>query len=313
MQQQISWFKALADPTRLRVLAALAHGDLSVTDLTCVLRQSQPRVSRHLKLMTDAGLIERFKEGAWVFYRLADTPEASRFIHAVLPHLDPSDGPLARDAERLKAVRQDRSAEAERYFAAHAGDWDAMKALNLPEEAVEAAIVQALTTRPVRALVDIGTGTGRMLEVMAPAITRGTGVDLSREMLAVARARLSAAGCDHCQVRLGDMYTLPAQDGEFDAAVLHQVLHFAEDPPAALREAARVLAPGGRLLVVDLAPHEREDLRAVHAHRRLGFADQTIEAWARAAGLAMADPLTFDGGELVVKLWIADKQQEPGL
>lgn len=307
MSDSLSWFKALADPTRLRVLATLSHGDLSVTDLTMVLRQSQPRVSRHLKLMTDAGLIERFKEGAWVFYRLADQSDAGRFIAAVLPHLDVSQGEFARDAERLAALRNERAEEAERYFADHAGDWDALRDLHGADAPVEAAVRAALAGRRIDTLLDIGTGTGRMLEVMTGSYERGIGVDRSRAMLAVARARLTAGGYDQCQVRLGDMYALPMADGEADAAILHQVLHFAEDPAAAIREAARALAPAGRLLVVDLAPHDREDLRTLHAHRRLGFTDATISGWQQAAGLTPAAPVHIDGGNLTVAVWAADK------
>jgi SAM-dependent methyltransferase len=310
MQDQITWLKALADPTRLRVVVALAHGDLSVTDLTLVLRQSQPRVSRHLKLMTEAGLIERFKEGAWVFYRLAEGTQASGFVAAVLPFLQSGGGDFARDGERLTQVREERRAQAERYFAEHAGDWNALHALDAPEAAVEAAIVEAFAGRTPSALLDIGTGTGRILDVMAGQISKGTGIDLSREMLAVARARLTDSGRDHCQVRLGDMYALPVHDGEFDAAVLHQVLHFAEDPAAVIREAARALGPGGRLVVADLAPHDREDLRTTHAHRRLGFADPAMDSWMTAAGLVAAPTVTIPGTSLTVKLWIADKPEK---
>ena len=159
-----------------------------------------------------------------------------------------------------------------------------------------------------RGLIDIGTGTGRMLELLAPLVANALGIDPSREMLAVARVNIEQAGLANCLVRLGDMYQLPLPDASFDAAIIHQVLHYADRPAAAVAEAARVLRPGGSLTMVDFAPHALEFLRDEHAHRRLGFADNDIAAWCRAAGLEPGPPHRLSGDPLTVVIWTARRR-----
>ena len=288
----------------------LALGELNVSDLTEILGQSQPRISRHLKLLTEAGLIERQREGSWAFFRLAGSEPGAGLARALIARLDGDDAELTRDRERLAEVRAGRAEAAAAYFREHARDWENIRALHVEETAVEAAIHAAVGTKPVRALLDIGTGTGRIIELVGPQADRAVGVDASLDMLAVARANLARQGLISAQLRQGDIYALPVQPQSFDLVVVHQVLHFLDEPAKAIREAARALAPGGRLLIVDFAPHELEFLRDAHAHRRLGFASETVEQWLRQAGLEpeLHRDLAPPGGEqdkLTVSLWLA--------
>ena len=300
--------KAAGEATRLRILVLLAEAELTVSDLTEILRQSQPRLSRHLRLLAEAGLVERFREGSWAFFRLAERGGGAASARALLGRLDPDDPVIARDRERLAAVRSARAAAAQNYFRRHAAQWDRIRKLHVADAAVEDAIRLALADRPIRALLDLGTGTGHMLELFAPDIERGLGLDLSLDMLALARARLDRAGLKHCSVRQGDIYDLALPRDGFDVVIIHQVLHFLDDSARALREAARVLRPGGRLLVVDFAPHDLEFLRQDHAHRRLGFAVETVAQWLEAAGLDVLRQQTFPPGpegKIAVSLWLA--------
>ena len=302
--------KAAGEETRLRVLALLAEAELTVSDLTDILRQSQPRISRHLKLLVEAGLVERFREGTWAFFRLAEHGGGADVARALIERLNPGDQTIARDRERLSSVRQARATAAQAYFRAHAAEWDRIRKLHVADEAVEDAIRAALSDKPFRSLLDLGTGTGRMLEMFGPDIERGLGLDLSLDMLLLARDRLERAGLRNCSVRQGDIYDLPLANDSFDVVILHQVLHFLDDGARAIREAARVLRPGGRLLVVDFALHEQEFLREQFAHRRLGFAPDTVMQWITASGL---DPVMHTSlapepgseGKIAVSLWLA--------
>ncbi len=302
--------KAAGEETRLRVLALLGEAELTVSELTDILRQSQPRISRHLKLLAEAGLVERFREGTWAFFRLAEQGGGATVARALLERLDPADPVMARDRERLADVRAARAAAAQAYFRAHAAEWDRIRKLHVPEAAVEEAIRAALAHKPFRSLLDLGTGTGRMLELFGPGIERGLGLDLSLEMLAIARDRLERTGLKHCSVRQGDLYDLPLGNDTFDVVILHQVLHFLDDGARAIKEASRVLRPGGRLLVVDFAPHEQEFLREQFAHRRLGFAPETVTQWMTASGLEPVmhrslSPEPGSDGTIAVCLWLA--------
>jgi ubiquinone/menaquinone biosynthesis C-methylase UbiE/DNA-binding transcriptional ArsR family regulator len=301
--------KAAGEDTRLRVLVLLAEAELTVSDLTQILRQSQPRISRHLKLLVEAGLIERFREGAWAFFRLAERGPSAELARALVARIDTADPTALRDRDRLAAVRTARAAAAQDYFRSHAAQWDRIRKLHVTDEAVEAAIREALADRPFRSLLDLGTGTGRILEMFGPGLERGLGVDLSLDMLLLARARIERAGLRHCSVRQGDIYDLAVPAASFDVVIIHQVLHFLDDGARAIREAARVLAPSGRLLVVDFAPHDLEFLREEHAHRRLGFASETVEQWMRAAGLDLTlhrslAPEPGSDGKIAVSLWL---------
>jgi ubiquinone/menaquinone biosynthesis C-methylase UbiE len=301
--------KAAGEATRLRVLALLGEAELTVSDLTEILRQSQPRISRHLRLLAEAGLVDRFREGSWAFFRLGEKGGSAALARELIGRLDPADPTLARDRERLAAVRASRAAAAQAYFRRHAVEWDRIRRLHAADEAVEEAMRAALADRPFRSLLDLGTGTGRMLELFGAGIERALGLDMSLDMLSLARARLDRAGLKHCSVRQGDIYDLALPRDSFDVVIIHQVLHFLDDGGRAIHEAARVLRPAGRLLVVDFAPHDLEFLRDEHAHRRLGFAPEAVTQWMRAAGLdpmlqRSLAPEPSSDGKVAVSLWL---------
>ncbi|RHW19156.1 methyltransferase domain-containing protein [Sphingomonas gilva] len=303
MSPALDIFRAVGDATRLRILALLRRMELSVGELAQVLGQSQPRVSRHVKILCDAGIAERRKEGSWVFVALGAAERVAPLI-AAIDAWPGEDHWAVADAARLAAVRADRAAAAAAWFEANAGEWDAIRSLHIAESEVEAAMARILGDRPVAKLVDIGTGTGRMLELFAGGARSAIGIDRSSEMLRLARAKLSAQGLDHAELRQADFTALPLDAAAADLAILHHVLHFAQEPEAVIAEAARVLAPGGRLLIADFAPHEREELRTRDAHARLGFGDAQMAGWFDAAGLETAAVETLEGGELTVKLWL---------
>jgi ArsR family transcriptional regulator len=304
-------FQALADPTRLRIVALLRVMELSVGELAQVLGQSQPRVSRHLKILADAGVLERRKEGSWVFLTLAEAERVEPLFALIDDWADPATQRLfAADAARTESVRAERAEAANRYFASHAEVWDQIRSLHVAESEVERAIDRALGKRPLGRLVDVGTGTGRMIELFGPRAAQAVGIDRSSDMLRLARAKLEAAGI-HSSLRQGDMYALPLADQSADSVIIHQVLHYAHSPAVAVAEAARVLAPGGTLLVVDFAAHEREELRETDAHIRLGFEDEAMAGWFAAAGLEIDRIEHLEGGELTVTLWRGVKAAIP--
>jgi ArsR family transcriptional regulator len=294
----------------LRLLVLCARGELTVSELAQILAQSQPRVSRHLKLLCEAGLLDRSREGSWVFYRLSVGSPAGALSRHLVAACGEADETIALDLQRLRAIKRQRAEMAAAYFRENAAHWHKIRSLHVDEREVEAALSEIVGALAARDLIDIGTGTGRMLEILSPLVGYALGIDQSREMLAVARVNLERAGLSNGLVRLGDMYQLPLADNSFDAAIIHQVLHYADRPAAALAEAARVLRPGGTLVVVDFAPHALEYLRDEHAHRRLGFADCDVEAWSRAAGLDPGPPRRLPGDPLTVVIWTARRQPQ---
>jgi len=304
-------FQALADPTRLRILALLRRMELSVGELAQVLGQSQPRVSRHLKILADAGVLERRKEGSWVFLTLGDAERVEPLFAMIDEWADvATQMSFSADAARTESIRTERPEAASRHFAGIAEVWDQIRSLHVAESEVERAIDHALGKRPLGRLVDIGTGTGRMIELFGPRAALAIGIDRSSEMLRLARVKLEAAGIQS-SLRQGDMYALPLTDQSADSVIIHQVLHYAHSPASAIAEAARVLAPGGRLLVVDFAAHEREELRVRDAHIRLGFEDEVMAGWFSAAGLEVDEIQHLKGGELTVTLWSGVKAALP--
>ncbi|QQS13674.1 MAG: metalloregulator ArsR/SmtB family transcription factor [Rhodospirillales bacterium] len=305
MEETLAVLRAMAEETRLRILALAARDQLTVSEIVDVLGQSQPRVSRHLKLMVEAGLLERAREGQWAYFRLARASgHAATLARDLAARLPMDDGVLAADQARLDDLKRRRENRAVAYFRRNAERWDQLRALHVADGEIEAALLAHLPGRG-ETLLDIGTGTGRILEIMAPRFDRVIGIDQSREMLAVARANLARSGLANAEIRRGDMYALPLPAAAVDVVTIHQVLHYAEDPAAVLREAARVLAPGGVALVVDFAPHDLVELRREHAHVHLGFADNQVEGWLTAAGFAVEPPTRLPGQRLMVGVWRA--------
>ena len=298
-----SFYQALADPTRLRILSLLRAMELSVGELAQLLGQSQPRVSRHVRILSDSGLVGRRKEGSWVYLQLAEQGRTES-LFALTGGFDPeAEQQFSADLGRLDTVRHDRAEAARRYFEAHAATWESVRALHVADAEIERAIASMLQDRPLGQLLDIGTGTGRMLELFAPRAKSAIGIDRSSEMLRLARVRLDEAGVSGANLRQGDMNALPLADRSADSIILHQVLHYAQQPGSAILEAARVLSAGGQLLVIDFAQHDRAELKEKDAHLRLGFADDAMRGWFAAAGLGLDRIERLEGGELTIILW----------
>ena len=314
MQTILSSLRAAGEPTRLRILSILSSGELTVSELTYILRQSQPRISRHLKLLADSGLMERHPEASWVFYRLVQAPGFMEFLGQLLEALPSDDPTLMGDRARLTHVRRERTARADAYFSANAMDWEDIRSRHLPEKDIEARIAELLPSETVGNLVDLGTGTGRMLELFGSLAEKATGFDLNPDMLTLARSRLQELGYSNCFVQQGDATQIPFANEDADVVIIHQVLHFLDNPIMAIGEAARILAPNGKLIVVDFAPHDMENLRDEHAHRRLGFEAKEIQSWMIDVGLA---PETFenlgddqDKSNLTVSIWSGSKTKK---
>ena len=303
MEALLAGLRAAGEPTRLRLLALCAHGELSVSELTQILSQSQPRVSRHLKLLVEAGLLMRIREGSLVFYRIADGHESAYLARTLVDLLPDNDTELSRDLNRLDIIRQKRAELAENYFQENASHWGKIRALHVPEADVEAKLLQLVGPTRIGTHLDIGTGTGRMLELFAAQTERGIGLDLNSEMLAIARTQLGGDEYRHVHIRKGDMYNMPIDDATVDLATLHLVLHYSLEPTAVIAEAARTLKKGGRLIIVDFAAHGEEHLRTDHKHQRLGFSDREIIQAMEQAGLEVGTTDALAGDPLTVKIW----------
>jgi ArsR family transcriptional regulator len=306
MEAFLTLLRAAAEDTRLRILALAAREDLTVSDYVHVLGQSQPRVSRHLKLLVEGGLLERFREAQFTRFRLVTGGEDAAMVREFVRRLDPKHPRLAADRARLEALQLRRQTAAVRFFRDNAQRWDELRALHVADREIERALAHHLPLNSKR-LLDIGTGTGRLLEVLAPKVEHAVGIDQSREMLALARANLARAGIDNAEIRQADMYALPFEAQSFDVVTIHHVLHYADDPASALAEAARVTKAGGVVLVVDFSPHDLVELKREHAHVHLGFADNQVQGWLRSAGLVPLDPLHFPGRRLMTGIWRGER------
>ncbi|MDB5448102.1 MAG: transcriptional regulator, ArsR family [Phenylobacterium sp.] len=311
--QAVDMLRAAGEPTRLRILALLAREELAVLELCRVLDQSQPRVSRHLKLLAEAGLVERFPDGAWVFYRLTAGGPAAELVAETLARIDPADLGLARDAHQLSQVRSERAADAAEYFARNAAHWDEIRSLYVAETDVEQAILAAAGPGPFKRLVDLGSGTGRMLTLFGPRVEQALGLDLSQQMLNIARNHVAEAGLTRCELRHGDIFGTRLPDASADLVVVHQVLHYLADPATAVREAGRIVSDAGKLIIVDFAPHALEFLREQHQHRRLGFSEAEMKRWLADAGFPVVQSSALKPAQkegLTVKIWTAERGRQ---
>jgi len=314
-----SLIRALADPTRLRIMRLLSTMELAVGELAHVLGQSQPRVSRHIAILCDAGLAERRREGSWVFLRstvsAAGEATMGREIARLLASAEREDtdfaSECAADRRQLAQIRDTRERSAAEYFARHADEWDILRAMLAPAEQVEQALVAALGGASLGRLLDIGTGTGRIAQLLVGQASHVTALDKSPEMLRLARARLQHLPSGTLDLVQADFGALPFAAGQFDTVIFHQVLHYAQEPAYALAEAARVCRAGGRIAIVDLAAHEREELRQRHAHARLGFAEAQMRAMLEFHGFAADPAIVLDSGELPVLIWTGTRTPGP--
>ena len=314
MDRILNGLRGAGERTRLRLLFILSHGELNVKELTQILSQSQPRVSRHLKLLCEAGLLTRYREGSWVLFRLAESGREAALARMIVDLLPGSDAALQRDLLRLSEVRELKAQAAQEYFRTNASDWDMIRSLHISEGKVEDAMAEVLGDKHFDTFVDLGTGTGRILELFSDRFANGIGIDMNPEMLALARSTLDKPDLRHCQVRQGDMFNLPYDNNMADVVVIHQVLHFVEDPQKAIAEAARILKPNGLMLIVDFAPHELEFLRETYAHRRLGIEADQLKNWISSVGLDISRSLDLkpvetgsqhsEASQLTVSLWL---------
>ncbi len=314
LDESVAFLRAAGEQTRLRLIALLCKSDLTVSDLTEILGQSQPRISRHLRLLVEAGLAERYQEGAWAYFRSSDQGVSSAFNRFMIDHIDIDDPLIARDAERLDGVKRKRAEKAALYFDKNASDWDSLRTLHASEKRVESAMLEMIGDRQFGQMLDLGTGTGRVLEIFAPICQRAIGLDGSHDMLSYARVNLENAGIGNAQVRNGDIYQLPTLRNSYDFVSIHQVLHYLDDPALAIKEAARALAPSGVMLIVDFATHGLEFLREQHAHLRLGFSHDQMKEWLELADLEILEvrdvaPQISDQNNLTVTLWLARDQR----
>lgn len=311
LDMTVNLLKTAGEHTRLRLLALLSRNDLTVSDLIEILGQSQPRISRHLRLLAEAGLLERYQEGAWAYFRATEDGAPAEFVASLLAHMSENDPQIVRDLQRLETVRAKRAEKASAYFSSNAEEWSAIRSLHVDEKKIESAMLKLVGRGKFQTHLDLGTGTGRLLQLFSDHAVRSVGIDASRDMLAVARANLEEAGLSRIQVRQGDILNLPTPEGQYDLVTIHQVLHYLDDPQRAVREAAKALRPGGRLLIVDFAPHGLEFLREDHAHLRLGFPAEQVSGWLEAAGLEVLDCQKLAAKDtpardsLTVTLWLA--------
>ncbi|WP_165221685.1 ArsR/SmtB family transcription factor [Affinirhizobium pseudoryzae] len=311
LDKLVDVLKTAGELTRFRLLALLSAGDLTVSDLTDILGQSQPRISRHLKLLSEEGLIERYQEGAWAYFRLKQDGPVSPLARLLLEAAGSDDPVLQRDGERLAEVKRVRAERAQAYFSRNAAEWDELRRLHVSDRAVEEALLRLVGSEPIDALLDLGTGTGLILQLFQNLYRRAVGIDASRDMLAVARANLDRTGILKASVRQGDIFNLPVEAGDFDLVTIHQVLHFLDHPERAIAEAAKVIRPGGRLIIVDLAPHTLDYLREDHAHVRLGFSHQTVTEWLEKLDLSVEQVIDLqpsakaEAPALTVTIWLA--------
>ena len=309
MERHALALKTLGHPERLRILALLSRGELTVSELVQILNLSQPRVTQYIKSLETAGIIERLKEGSWVFSRIRRGNEAISALVATTLATLPAHAPiLTADLRRLEDVRAERSVAAEAFFANVANDTGTLGDEYIPKANIESMLRKMAGKGPFEYMVDLGTGTGRMLEVFADRVTRGSGIDNNVHMLKVARHKLAKNNYNHIRVRQGDLNSTPLESELADLVTLHQVLHYLDDPQSAIIEAARLLTRNGIILIADFETHDQDEFRSEYAHRRLGFDDNDIEDWLAAAGLSLSrvETIKTQSSRPNVKIWLGE-------
>lgn len=309
--------RAAGEQTRLRILALCAQHELSVTDLIQVLGQTQSRVSRHLKILVEAGLLERYQEGQWARYRLAgqgsvipgqDSNKAGiSLARYILQNIDMMSPVFRRDHEILTRRMDARQQRIQQFFRENAPKWEEMRAELVNQPAIDAHIRDVLLAKPVKHFLDVGTGTGKALLELGPSIGAGIGIDNSFAMLDIARNNIEESNLNNCQVRHADMTQMPYEAKTFDTALVHMVLHYSETPPLVISEIARVLTKGGRVLIIDLVRHENTEIRTALQHLWPGFDKEEMEDWLSQAGLTVEDTTELNGGKLKVFATLAVK------
>lgn len=283
MAQALNYFKALADDTRLRLFCILSRYELNVNELISILDMGQSRVSRHLKILSSAGLVTSRRDGLWVFYAAETEGEARKFMESVLPFV--MDDPIIQaDFSAAASIVDERLRATRQFFNSIAEDWDQLAKDVLGDYDLPGAIT-ALVQKGATA-ADLGCGTGEVLERMLPVAGEIIGVDGSARMLDLARRRF-AADASRISLRIGDLEHLPLRDGEADFIAINMVLHHIVVPGSALEEARRVLKKGGRLVITDFDSHENESMRVTYGDRWLGFTLETVKTFLENAGFSL--------------------------
>ncbi len=305
MEKLLQGLRAAAEPTRLRIIALCGHAELSVTELVMILGQTQPRVSRHLKLLVEGGLLQRNKEGNRAYYRLSTEAEGADLARMLNDLMPGEDEVHALDLSRLSSVKADRVRYAESFLDPYSQEIIELRGMWPPDEVIDKCILALLKDRSIQNLLDLGTGAGRILRTIAPFVEKGTGIDNSLEMLSIARARLDQDGIKNCQVRVGDMYRLPFKKNSFDLITINSLLRYADEPKKVIAEAARVLEKKGALLIVDLAAHDLSALRDEYGHSWLGFSEAEMVEMLSEENLTVDRVKHIDGQKLSVCIWLA--------
>lgn len=277
-------FKALADQTRLRLWCVLNYHELTVSEIVRIMEMGQSRISRHLKIMTEAGILTARRSGLRVFYTVAHTRNTND-LRRFMEDATGAEEPYVGDVTRAGAIMQERRFETSRFFDGVAAGWEQLRSELYGNTDVDAMLIEHVPS--CRTAVDIGCGTGDLARLLAARADRVIGVDNSQGMLEHARSRFN--GQDQAEFRLGDIEHLPLGDGEVDCAVMNMVLHHLQSPAAGLAEARRVLRDGGTLLVADLGPHQDQKLRARFGDRWMGFDADLLESWIREAGFTAVE------------------------
>ena len=300
----LNGLKAAAEPTRLRIIALCAHADLTVSEICQILGQSQPRVSRHLKLLIESKILENHREASWVYYRLNNSPNAPDLGHVIADMIPAEDKTLTQDLQNLEEVRQSRADKAAEYEQSNSQALKAMRDLYAENSAIEDAIADAIPDN-ANSLLDLGTGTGRILEMIADRITYGVGIDMSPEMLTIARHTLESKGLRNCTVQHGDVTRLQL-DEQFDAIVGHMILQYADTPDKLIRNAVSHLNDGGTLVIVDFAPYSDTVAETIGQNHK-GFSNDDIQGFFAKAGLTPQKSQLIKGKKLDVFVWSAKK------